>query len=92
MPYRTSDDPNAQGVEEARALARDLHDLTRAAVKRRRNAALGVSAAIAVAVVTLFVGPALEGRRQQLKCHRIELRWENAKEIPGQTWTDCRWR
>jgi hypothetical protein len=92
MPYRTSHDPNAPSAEEARALARDLDDLTRAAVKRRRNAAIGVSAAIGLAFMTLFVGPSIEGRRQQLKCHRVELRWENAKEIPGQSWTDCRWR
>lgn len=89
MPYRTSADPHAGEAEE---LARDLEDLTRAAARRRRNAAIGVGSAIAVAVTALFFGPALEGRRQQLKCHRVEVRWENAKEIPSQSWRTCEWR
>jgi len=92
MPYRTSADPQAQDAHEAAELARDLEALTRAAARRRRNAAIGVGAAITLAVTALFVGPSIEGRRQQLKCHRVELRWENAKEIPGQSWRHCQWQ
>jgi hypothetical protein len=87
MVYRTNADPT---IEEARAEARELTDVVRAAATRRRRVALAVSAVVATVMSMFFVLPALQERRPQMSCHSVTIRWENAPHVPDNSWTTCR--
>ena len=84
MPYRT----NARVVEsvddgEVDAIAREARG-------RRRRVALGVSGLLTAGVLCVLVAQYPHWDHSRLVCHEVQLKYENAPEIPTQQWTSCR--
>lgn len=89
MVYRTIADPDSAEREEQRELA----ELARQARGRQRRAAAGVSGAILAGSMTLLgLAPPMAPPRAELKCHHVQVVYENAKATPGPSWTACEWR
>ena len=89
MAYRTIAEPDAAEREEQRELA----GLARQARARQRRAAAGVSGAIIVgSMAVLGIAPAMPPPRAELKCHHVQVVYENATATPGPGWTACEWR
>jgi hypothetical protein len=89
MVYRSSVDPEAAARH---AEAEEVAMFSRASRVRRRRAAMGVAVAVSSLFMALFLAPAVTPRRLFQHCHRVEIRWENAPEVPGNSWLACEWR
>lgn len=84
MIYRTCTDPTA---EETR---RDLDTMARDATRRRRHAILVTTSLAACALgVLVTAGIRAVSPHAAVVCHDVEIRYENAPEIPGSRWTAC---
>lgn len=84
MPYRL---PPSQ--LDADAEARELAAAQLLADRQRRRAALGVAAGVLALVGAVpFIASISPGKRR-VACHKVEIRYENAPEIPGERWTSC---
>lgn len=82
MAYRTNPkDPLAplREREEIRLVAEE-------AKRRKRLATVGSIGCVMAAFAVFFgLAPASAHR----VCHQVEVRWENAPEIPPSVWTTC---
>jgi hypothetical protein len=84
MPYRT----NARVVEivddgEVDAIAREGR-------ARRLRAALGVGALLTAGVLVVVLAQYPHWDHSRRVCHSVQLKYENAPEIPTQEWLSCR--
>lgn len=88
MPYRheaTRDEPEQAELRELR----DIADASRARTNRVR---IVVVLSVLGAVSTLVAGASLRRPRPVYACHEVQIRYENAPEIPPSTYTSCRER
>jgi hypothetical protein len=88
MPYRTSArdrrDERERDIQEIEAVAR-------ADRARRRRAAVIVVATLVASWASVFLLLALGSGRHvpTMHCHNVSLTYENAPQVPPQTWTAC---
>jgi hypothetical protein len=86
MPYRTNAIPAASDARDAAEVA----TFAREAKVRRRRAALGVGAMLVGSMGALAVIASGRPQKPMLRCHQVEVRWENAPWVPPNRWTACR--
>ncbi len=86
MPYRSPPPVDPKVLEEAR----EVTAVADAARLRIRRAAVGVATAIAGALVAVSTIAGATPARPHHVCHNVEIRWENAPEVPPHTYTTCR--
>lgn len=85
MPYRSL----PQDAPEDPRLVRELAALAVAASQRQRRAAVAVTSVVTGGLLALVGALGASSTPPHLACHRVEIRWENAPEVPGSAWTSC---
>jgi hypothetical protein len=90
MIYRTN--ASELSDEEVRCDAEELELLRSAARTRRRRAAIAISVVVLGGATSVVALTALSPPQQSLRCHHVQIAWENAPEVPGPGWTACAWR
>jgi hypothetical protein len=87
MPYRINA-PNDHAAYVA-ADANEVDALAAAARSRRRNTR-GVVAGVFAAITAMpwLLGPS-RLNTPVIHCHNVEIRWENAPQLPPNRWTRC---
>jgi hypothetical protein len=89
MPYRVN--ANELSMEHASGEARELEDVARDARRRQRRSALVIVTVLVGGWALAAIAVAQPGR-PQTSCHRVERRYENAPQLPPETWTACEQR
>ncbi len=85
-PYRS----NQPAIQAALVEQRELADLTRDARFRRTRAALSLGAVFTVVLSGMFLLVRIPHGRV-LRCHHVEIRYEQAEGVPPPpaAWTRC---
>ncbi|MFO0643778.1 MAG: hypothetical protein U0183_31420 [Polyangiaceae bacterium] len=88
MPYRSKPVPylDPKAIEDAR----DIAEVARAADERRSGAALVSLGVTGLAVAFVLGLGSLAKPYPRIVCHQVEIRWENAPELPPNRSTSCR--
>jgi hypothetical protein len=88
MPYRSMPAPylDPKAIEDAR----DLADMARAADDRRRSASIAALASAGLGLALVVGLGSLAKPHPRIVCHQVEIRWENAPELPPNRSTACR--
>ncbi len=57
--------------------------------RRQRRASLAVGGVVTACLLGAVVVSSASTRPPRVVCHRVEVRWENAPDLPGNAWTTC---
>lgn len=88
MPYRSPPAPylDPKALEDAR----DIADVARAADGRRRSAWVVGLASVGLGMAFVVGLGSLAKPYPRIVCHQVEIRWENAPELPPNRSMSCR--